>query len=302
LAGLVGVVFLSVSPKIPHLDHFRSLLDFGKFSWLGSLSGRVFNQVDVLVLGVFVSPALVGVYSIAWNLTSFIGAFGSSIQQSTFPELSRASAEERLDMVGDVVTDSIAFTGLLAIPGLFGGVLLGDRILRLYGEEFVQGTAVLGLLILAMLIWDYMNQLLTTLNAIDRPDLAFRVNAVFVVLNVVLNVALVFRFGWVGAAVATVASTTVGLLLAFHYLRGLVGFSVPVFELGRQVAAGLMMAVVVSSVRRGIEVFDLLNHNAATVAILVTLGAAAYFLALAAISDRFRATLRDNAPVELPFH
>jgi hypothetical protein len=90
--------------------------------------------------------------------------------------------------------------------------------------------------------------------------------------------------------------------LAFHYLRGLVGFSVPVFELGRQVAAGLMMAVVVSSVRRGIEVFDLLNHNAATVAILVTLGAAAYFLALAAISDRFRATLRDNAPVELPFH
>jgi hypothetical protein len=58
---------------------------------------------------------------------------------------------------------------------------------------------------------------------------------------------------------------------------------------------------VVYGIRRGIELLDLLNHNAAIVVILVSLGAATYFLVLVTISDRFRATLVANSPVRIPF-
>jgi O-antigen/teichoic acid export membrane protein len=93
-----------------------------------------------MILGALISLALVGVYSITWSLTSFIGTFDSSIRLSTFPELSGADAEERQKLLATVLTDSIAFSGLIAIPGLFGGILLADRVLRIYGDEFARGA------------------------------------------------------------------------------------------------------------------------------------------------------------------
>lgn len=301
VVGAIGIVFLSVGLKRPRVEHFRSLFDFAKFSWLGSLRGRSFNDVDVIVLGALVSPALVGVYSVAWSLTSFIGTFGSSVRLSTFPELSRADAEERKELLATVVTDSIAFSGLIAIPGLFGGVLLADRVLRIYGDEFARGATVLGLLILAMLVYDYQNQLLNGLNAIDRPDLSFRVDVVFIVTNVVMNVVLVLQFGFVGAAVATVLSALVGLALAFRYLHRLVDFAVPTGELGRQLAAAALMALAVGGLRVAVDRFDLVGHNGVVVVSLVALGAGVYFLSLLGISPRFRTVVAENSPVRIPF-
>lgn len=301
VAGLIGAFFISARFQWPRIEHFRNLFDFAKFSWLGNLSGRSFNDVDVFVLGALVSPALVGVYAIAWNITQFIGVFGSSIRQSTFPELSNASVTERTNAVTSIVSDSLAYSGLFAIPGFFGSVVLADRLLTLYGSEFARGATVLALLVVSMIVWDYMNQLLNTLNAIDRPDRSFRVNVAFIATNLGLNVLLVLALGWIGAAIATLIATLVGLVLAFYYLSSLVRFEVPFGEIARQVAAASVMAVVVYAVRRGIESRDLLNHNAAIVVILVSLGAVTYFLVLVTISDRFRATLVDNSPVRILF-
>jgi O-antigen/teichoic acid export membrane protein len=301
LIGVVGSFLIPVGLKRPRLEDFRSLFDFAKFSWLGSLQTRSFNDVDVLVLGALVSPALVGVYSVVWNLTSFIGTFGSSIRKTTFPELSRADAEEKRDLLGTVITDSLAYNGLIAIPGLFGGILVADRLLLIYGEKFTEGATVLGLLILAMLIYDYQNQLSNALNAIDRPDISFRINLVFVLVNLVLNVGLVLLIGWIGAAIATVLAATVGLLLAFYYINRHLEFDVPFSELGRQVSAAVLMTVVVGSARIGIETIGVLTHNILIVLVLVSLGALTYFLSLLAISERFRSTVFNNMPASVPF-
>lgn len=296
LVGVIGMIFLPIGPKIPRLEHFRSLFDYAKFSWLGSLQTRSFNDVDIIVLGAIVSPALVGVYSVAWNVTNFIGTFGSSIRKTTFPELSQADAEKNRRLVGAVVTDSLAYSGLIAIPGLFGGILIGDRLLSIYGEKFAEGAAVLGLLILAMLIYDYQNQLSNALNAIDRPDLSFRINLIFIIVNITLNVVLVLMFGWVGAAIATVVAATVGLLVAFYYVERNLEFDVPFGELSRQLSAAGMMALIIWGARTGIETAGIFAHNAVIVLVLVALGAVTYLSSLLAISKQFRSTVADNIP------
>jgi O-antigen/teichoic acid export membrane protein len=301
LVTLVGLFFMPVRLKRPSRRHFTRLYNYAKYSWLGSLRGRSFNDVDIIVLGIFVSPALVGVYSVAWNLSNFIGIFGSSIRQSTFPELSRADAQEQRNRLANVVSDALVYSGLMAIPGFFGAMLLADRLLRIYGEEFTRGAAVLALLVLSMLIYDYQNQLLNALNAMNRPDLSFRVNAVFILLNLVMNVGLVYLFDIVGAAVATVLSAIVGLSLSFWYLRQLLTVEVPVDEFVRQLGAALVMAVVVGLVRYLVEAGNLVGHNVALVVALVGLGAATYFAVLYIISTRFRTTVRDNAPASISF-
>ncbi|NUB93216.1 oligosaccharide flippase family protein [Haloterrigena sp. SYSU A121-1] len=260
LAVLLGAMVLSVNVTPPHRRHFRSLFDFAKFSWLSGLKSRSFNDVDIVILGALVPSALVGVYSIAWSIAMFLTLFDSAVSSTLFPELSEAEASANRDRIVGLITNSLTYGGLIGIPGLFGGIVLADRLLRIYGTRFTQGTAVLGLLILATLLYGYQKQLMNALNALNRPDIAFRINIVFIAMNAILNVVLVLLIGWVGAAIATVLSACIGLVLAFRSLRQLVYFVVPVSELVRQFIAALVMAGMVGGGRYLFETLNV-NHN-----------------------------------------
>ena len=299
LVGVLGLYWVTVRPSRPSRRHFRSLFDYAKFSWLGSLKSRTFNEVDILLLGVFVQSALVGVYSVVWSIAKFLELFGSAISQTVFPEISHTSAQDSTEAVSGLLEDALAFAGLVAVPGLVGGVLLADPLLGLYGPEFAEGTTVLGLLVLATLLYSYQKQLMNGLNGIDRPDLAFRINAVFIALNAGLNVVLIPSFGIEGAAVASVVSVAVALALAHRTLARLVRFRTPVEELTRQAGAAAVMGAFVLGGRSLLETTRLAAYDVVVVLVLVPFGAGVYFAVLFAISGQFRTTVERNLPAAL---
>jgi len=300
LIGVIGVAYVSVPFARPSGRHFRSLYEYARYSWLGSLKSRSFNDVDILVLGAFVSEALVGVYLAAWSIAKFLNLFATAIQSTLFPEISNLANKERMNAVTGLISDSLTFTGLVVIPGLIGGLLLGDRLLLIYGPEFVDGTAVFGLLLLAVLIYGYQKQLLNALNAIDRPDISFRINAAFIIVNVCLNVVLILQYGIVGAALATVASAILGVTAAYVALNRLLAFDAPISEIARQLLAAAIMGVVVYAVRAIGEETTLATVNEVFVILLVCLGAGIYFFVLYVISSAFRDVVRRNLPVAIP--
>ncbi|AXG11130.1 oligosaccharide flippase family protein [Haloplanus rubicundus] len=299
--GAYYVVRELPSVSLPERRHFERLGDFAKFSWLGGLQSQMFSYTDVVVLGFFVSSGLIGVYAVAWNVAQFLILFSGTIRTTLFPEMSAISAAEEPQAVARIVEQSLSFGGLLLIPGLFGGALLGERILRIYGPEFPKGTAVFTVLIVANLFMGYQNQLLNTLNAVDRPDLAFRVNGAFVGINLSLNVALVYLYGWLGAAAATAGSAAISLLVAYYYVSRLISFDVPWREIASQGAAALVMTAVVYAGLTVENTYDLLNHNFATVLVLVAAGATVYFVGLLGLSTEFRTTVRRNLPPLGPY-
>jgi len=301
LVGLFGLYWVSTRPARPGKQHFLSLFDFAKYSWLGSLKSRAFNQVDVLLLGVFVPSALVGVYTIAWTIAKFLELFSTAISSTMFPEISYNSAQNADQSVAGLVEDALAYTGLIAIPGLVGGFILAERLLRLYGDEFTQGAAVLGILILAILVYSYQAQLMNTLNGIDRPDIAFRINVTFILINAVLNLILIPQFGIEGAAIATALSAIFGFGLAFRAVSRLIDFQPPLGEPTRQVVAAAVMGGIVWGVLRWIEYTGQFQYNAIIVTVLVSCGALIYFLILLVISTRFRETVDRNLPVRIPY-
>jgi O-antigen/teichoic acid export membrane protein len=297
-----GYVVVRNLPELtrPRRHHFENLVEFAKYSWLGDIQGRMFNYMDVIILGLFVSQALIGIYSIAWNIAQFLTIFSGSITNTLFPEISRLSKEEDLKTVSELLEQSLAYGGLFLIPGLVGGALLGRRILRLYGPEFPQGAIILVVLIVANLIHGYQKQLLNSLNGIDRPDLAFRVNGAFVATNLLLNVVLVYLYGWLGAAVATAISAAISYVLSHAYMNSLVGFSFPAREITYQVLAALVMGGVVYGGLRIEETFALLGSNILLVLMLVPVGAGVYFSSLLVLSTNFRTTVARNLPLEPP--
>lgn len=297
---MVGALAVSFKFRRPMRKHFSNLFSFAQFSWLGQVRGSTFNRLDIIILGFFVSSGLIGTYSISWNIASFLGLFASSMSASLFPKLSSLSAQDKTEDIREFIEQSISFAGLIHVPGIIGAMLLGDRILRIYGDEFIKGQAVLAILVLAYLVHGYNQQILTALDSIDRPDLTFRSNAVLVVSNVLLNVSLVYLFGWVGAAVATTLSVGLSLAIGYRYLSRLIEFEVPIWPVMKQLIAGILMGLVVFAGVWTENTFGILSNNVATVLILVGSGAGIYFSVLFTISKRFRGTVRDNFPISVP--
>jgi O-antigen/teichoic acid export membrane protein len=223
-----------------------------------------------------------------------------AVSQSVFPEISSISAEEGVEAAAGHIKDAIAYAGFIALPGFVGGALLADRLLQVYGGDFLVGRNVLWLLLLSILFFSYMKQFLNALNAIDEPRLAFAVNVVFIATNVALNGALIWQFGWVGAAVASATSAFVGLCLGYALLVREVSFDLPVAEITKQAVAALVMGGVVVVGESAVEATGVVEQNIVIVVGLVAVGAGVYVAALLALSSRFRATVRRNLPVDVP--
>ncbi len=301
LTATIGLWILGLRPSLPKKRHVVSLFDYAKFSWLGSVRGKTFSTADIAVLGFFVSQGLVGIYSVAWSLSKFLDIFGSAISSTLFPEMSKVATENDASAVAGLTEDALTYAGLILVPGLVGALVIGDRLMLVYDEAFVAGTDVLWILILSLLVYTYNKQLLNTLNGIDRPDLAFRANTIFILANVILNIVLIWQFGWIGAAIATALSAAIGLIFAFKYAKTFVPFRVPITEIVHQWLAAVLMGTIVYGARELGEIHWIADYNELFVVILAGLGAAVYFLILLGISSTFRTTISDNLPFEVSF-
>lgn len=82
-----------------------------------------------------------------------------------------------------------------------GVALVGDVVLKIHGPKFDKGYYILLILTTVQLLYVYMLQFLSTINAVDLPDLAFYINVVFFAVTLALNAVLISQFGWYGAAV-----------------------------------------------------------------------------------------------------
>lgn len=290
LISLVGVAVAWTDVRVPTMEEIRSVLTYAKYSWLDVIRTRSFAWVDTIVLGFFVSSALIGVYEVAWNIASVLGIFSTSIVHTLFPRISAVASKEGVDQVRGLLDDAIVYTGLLLVPGLAGAALVGDRVLAIYGSEFVQGALVLVLLVGARTLYAYQAQFVNVINGIDRPAAAFRINAVFVGTNLALNAVLVYAVGWVGAAVATLLAAAVGTVVSYRWVDTELGVPIPVGELARQVVAAAAMAAVVLVAERASP------PGVGFTLLLVGVGGGVYFVALFGLSTRFRAKVVEHAP------
>lgn len=294
-AAVLGSYFVSVPRAMPSRAEFRRLRAYAQFSWLGEIKNRTFMSMDTIILALFVSKGLIAVYEVAWNLASLFAIFGVSISQTLFPDMSQLASEDPSDgRISELLRLSLAYSGLFLVPGLVGGAIVGDVVLSIYGSTFTTGYYVLLVLTFARFLYGYMSQLLNTINAVDRPDLTFVINVVFVGVNLVLNLLLTWRFGWYGAAVATTVSAGIGLSLGYHYAGQVVDVVVPVGEIAKQFAAAGVMAAVVLGGRL------VAGDSLPVVISLVGVGAGVYLATLFYLSREFRTTVRANLPFELP--
>lgn len=241
LTVVAGVLLLSLRLRRPSRRHFESLFGFAKYSWMGVAQEASWLWTDTLVLGVFVAPTFVGIYELSWQITGVLFFVASAISTVLFATGSELAARGERDAVRGLLERSLGYVGIMAIPGFVGGVVFAESILAAFGEEYRAGALALVVLILARVFHSYEVVFGRVIEALDRPDLTFRTNALFITLNVSLNVLAISTVGWVGAAFATTTAMVVRTGLSYYYIRSILAFSVPAREIGLEVLAALLM-------------------------------------------------------------
>ena len=160
---------------------------------------------------------------------------------------------------------------LAAVPAALGVIAIAPSIVRfIAGPHFGSAVPVLRILVVGAAFMFVTGLLGHVLVAVDRQKSAMLLNVAGLVLNVVLNLTLIPRFGALAAASAGTVSEGFVLACGLRLVRKHAGFA-PNFRLGRRsLAAGAVMAVVLSVA--GTELFA-----------SVALGAVTYALSLWAV-------------------
>ncbi|WGI17658.1 polysaccharide biosynthesis C-terminal domain-containing protein [Methanonatronarchaeum sp. AMET-Sl] len=287
LAGLVvGAILLSIKLKKPSRRHYKGIYDFAKYSWLGSVKTRVYSKTDVLVLGLFVSPMYIGIYEIAWMIASVFFYVSRAISSVLFPNISYLASNGEISRIESLITESLIYIPIFAFPGIFGAILIGEGVLKIFGEEFVIGYIILTILIVGKLLGSFNAVMTKVINGLDRPDLSFNVYAVFIFLNVSANFILIYMIGWVGAAIATVLSLGIALTMSYRYLSNLINIKIPTKEITKEFTSAIIMAITIYIPLQYTEPLTITQ----TIAYII-LGTIIYLSTLLTISPKIRRKL-----------
>lgn len=284
LAIGVGVVLNTLQLTRPTKRHFRSLFQFAKYGWVGAVTTQSWVWTDTLILGLFVVPAFIGVYELSWQITGVLFLLASAIGSTLFANVSELSAQDETEQITDLLERSLVYTGIMAIPGLVGGIIFAESLLAIFGAEYRIGATVVAVLILARVFHSYEIVFGKVINALDRPDLMFRSNVVFILLNIVLNVLAIATVGWIGAALATSGAMILKTGLTYRYIRSILSFTVPVTEILLEVISALIMGLCLwFLVPVSLAPLPLLE-----IALLIGLGGAIYAVSLLVLVERIR--------------
>ncbi|MFB6298527.1 MAG: polysaccharide biosynthesis C-terminal domain-containing protein [Salinirussus sp.] len=288
VAAAGGLLLVTIHrPALPERRHFLSILEYVRYGWLSTLQSRIFGWLDTIVLSLFVGAGLIGIYEAAWGIGSLLATASTSVRRTLFPEVSDLSTVEEFDQIRHVLDEGLVFSGIFVIPGLVGAAVIGERVLRFYRPEFARGHLVLVLLVVAYAGDAYGSQFLNVLNGIDRPDASYQINLLFIGSNVVLNVLLIASIGWVGAAIATAASSLLRMTFGYRKLGTILGdLTFPAREVGVEVVSAVMMGVCVLAVR------DLVPDGRVGTLLLVGFGSVVYSVLLLTLAARIRRKVR----------
>ncbi|MHB0915273.1 MAG: flippase [Thermoleophilia bacterium] len=220
----------------------------------------VYFRIDSVMISFFRDDIEVGQYNAAYNMISAMMFIPAGLIAALLPKLAGMYRSP-----GDDIDAPFQKTGrwLLAIslPLAVGGWQFKRQLIEpLLGDEYLPAAAALAILAWALPVWFITFLQGNLLTIIERQKAVAVVGLVNMLANILLNLLVIPRYGFTGAAATTLATELIGMLQMFYLLRRNI-------SLWRTVKTAL--AVALASAALGAAVFLLRDriHVAAVIAI-----------------------------------
>lgn len=233
-----------------------------------SIFGLIYTQIDIVILAEMKGDAVVGWYNAARNLATGLGPIPYLFMTALLPVMSNffLSSKQSLKTTYE---KSFKYLLILSFPITAGIILLADRfILLFYGQQFENSIVILQILAVHVLLSFLYQCLAFVLVSLDKQNQMAITGGAGVLINVILNLALIPRFSSAGAAIATLITEGV-LFGVYFYLVSKHLYRLPLYKIIVRPLIACAVMVLIVYFFRGINL-----------AAVISLAAVLYFIVL----------------------
>jgi O-antigen/teichoic acid export membrane protein len=254
----------------------NALLKFSIPLMFIAILGTMLHWMDIMMLGYFTDAKTVGLYHPAIRtaglqqgiLSSFIGIFA--------PMFTGYFSEENHEKMSDIYKLVTRWLLTIILPFAVVVIIFSKNVMLMFGDEFINVAPSLIILTIAMTIYSFLGASSTalTVTGFQRFNL---INAILaLILNGILNIILIPRYGIIGAAWATFSSAIVVTILRvveFWIFTKLHPFSNKLFK---SVLSGLIVGLILLLLKPFLSNF----HAAIVMLIAFAIGLFSYSIIL----------------------
>ena len=186
------------------------------------IMAQVFINIDYIMLGFMRNISELGYYSSAYKIVYFLILFLGTYATAIFPVITKFYNESN-DRLIWLLSFSIKSSAAMVVPILIGGTILARPIIiLLFGEMYLPGVASFQILLWAVLII-YINTIYSrSLLAFGKDKMFLWGVSVPAVLNIILNLFFIPKWGIEGAALATVLAELCGFMVIYSLFSSII--------------------------------------------------------------------------------
>lgn len=179
--------------------------------WMILVTGayQAFTQIDLAMVGALLTKEQAGIYAAASRLSVLVQYGLIALQTVIAPQIAVTHASGSMDELQKLLSHLAALATVFAVSASLLLIAFAEQILSLFGTEFVSGSTVLRILVLAHVA----NAITGATGFVLTMTGHQRQVAMIVTLALATSVTLLYRvipvYGIVGAACVTVAVTAV---------------------------------------------------------------------------------------------
>lgn len=218
MIGFMALLYLrklfSLPSRILLVNVLKEITWFGFYLVLGNSINMINTQIGSLLIGRFMSDTDVGYYATAVVIMQGITLLPSAVQQVTTPAIATYYGKKEYSNIKKLVYATMLKIFLIEFTFLIFLAIFGKYIIViLFSEKFAPAYVPMLVLSLGYLMYAPWVSIGAIFASIGKVNLSFKLNGFCAVLNIILNILLIPKFGLIGAASATTFSLILTLSL-----------------------------------------------------------------------------------------
>jgi stage V sporulation protein B len=203
---------------------FKSVFYFSIPTSVTALSAFILAYADILLIGFYMTPVDVGIYSAASPASRLIFAFTMALYAVLIPTVSEAMAKQGKNAVKKYFKMSLFALTVVVLPATILSLSFSDQVINLlFTETYSQAVPSFEILVVGAAFLSLFMTNSGVFQGLGKPGTPMKILLLFALLDILLNALLIPRYGIEGAAFATaLASVGAGLIstvLLAEYLK-----------------------------------------------------------------------------------
>lgn len=207
----------------PNKKLAKEMTDYSKPLILNNIAWWINNVSDRYIVIWFCGVAANGIYSVAYKIPSILTMF-----QTIFNQAWTLSAVKEFDEKNSEFYINIYNIYNIGMVVVCSGLIIFNKVIAkiLFANEFYRAWEYAPFLMISVVFGALSSVLGGIFTATKQSKLIGQTTVIGAVINIILNIILVYGMGPVGAAIATMISYAVVWIIRIKYVKKIIPFSV----------------------------------------------------------------------------